>query len=51
MIVRRHRIVHHADRYNEVGSGHHGAASIARPHVVSWADAVDAFCSDVIANL
>ena len=51
MIGRRHRIVHHADRYDEVGSGHHGAASIARPHVINWSDAVDAFCTDIIANL
>lgn len=51
MIVRRHNIVHHADRHDSVGPGHHGAGSLARPLVTNWVDAVDAFCTEIIAHL
>ncbi len=51
MMGRRHRIVHRADRLDEVGSGHHGAASLGQSFVMHWVDAVDMFCTDLIAKL
>jgi len=51
MIGRRHNIVHHAERHDSVGPGRHGAGSLARTVVATWVDAVDAFCTAVIANL
>ena len=51
MIGRRHNIVHHADRHDSVGPGRHAAGSLARSVVTIWVDAVDALCTDVIANL
>ncbi|MGJ4747304.1 HEPN domain-containing protein [Leptospira sp. SA-E8] len=51
LIVRRHNIVHRADRNDRTGSGHHHVKSIGRHHVNIWIKTVDEFCNKLIQQL
>jgi hypothetical protein len=51
LMLRRHQIVHRADRHVVAGSGHHRATSIRRAAVDRWLAAVRSFGNEVLALL
>jgi hypothetical protein len=51
MMMRRHDIVHRADRDESRGSGHHRAKSLSREKVSEWADVAASFVARVFADV
>jgi len=50
-MMRRHKIVHQADRQEQPGKGYGPAGPIDKPTVATWIDAVEAFAKEVMKLL
>lgn len=51
MILRRHKIVHEADKNKVPGSGNHETESIKKNEVNSWINAVEIFVAQVLGEI
>lgn len=51
MMLRRHWIVHRADRNTASGSGHHSARALDRESVKTWLEALENFGKDILSRL